>query len=113
MHELTERDPQGRAEVRAEMENCAENGDDPLAVLESWGENPSYHAGLFGKRYVSMLLTRPDSAGAADWMRDRVRCAEMTPGEERIHYRRPMGKAKTIWDRADTKSFIKRAENGE
>ena len=106
-------DDDARATLRAAIKECIESGYDPLAQLQAMAGTCGTQWQHMLARYVMMLLTRPDSNGAAEWMRHHIRCAEIVPGAERIHYRRPYGPNGILQQNADTKSFMKRIQEAE
>ena len=102
-----------RAEATASIKACLTSGTDPLKVLESKRETGGHHWKVLNNRYVTMLLRRTDSAGAADWIKQHVRCAEVVPDKERIHYQQPSGRALVMWEKADSESYIERVTKRE
>ena len=106
-------DDDARATLRAAIEECIESGYDPLAQLQAMAGNCGRQWKSMLARYVMMLLTRPDPNGAAEWMRHHIRCAEVVPDAERIHYRRPCGPNGILQQNADTESFMKSIEEAE
>ena len=112
IREWLAREPEERAELRAAITECAEQGRDPLAELEDQQDAGGEHHQTFSVRYLMMLLTRDDSAGAATWFRRHVRCIDPTPGAEQIHYRQLSGRERRMWDAADSDTYLKRVVQG-
>ena len=113
LRELIGQEPEERAAVRAAMQASTKTGSDPLSALESIRETGGCHHQFFSNQYVYTLLKRPDSARAADWMRQHIRLAEVVQDAERIHYRQPSGKEQIMWENADDESFTKRVKTKE
>ena len=113
MRERLTREPEERAELRAAIRECAEQGRDPLTELEERQEPGGEHLKTFSRRHLMMLMTRDDSAGAAAWFGKHVRCIDPTPGAEQIHYRQLSGRNQRMWDAADLETYGKRVKEGQ
>ena len=71
------------------------------------------HARTEIARYLSSLLMCDDSQGNLQWTKEHLRCAEVIPEHEIVHYRGRTGEDNLIWEKADINSHLDRVENRE
>ena len=100
-----------RTSIREAVTDCLKDGADPLIALEPFVRSGGRHADVEMSRYLRKLLMRHDSEGSPKWTKDHVRCAEVVPEHEIVHYRDITEEGKLIWEKADSQSHINRILN--